>query len=143
MLIKPHIFRVRLFDRWWYGYAAAGRQPTLARSVRQLQEWFRDPVKILPKTWSSRYFRWLETPQGNLALVEIDHLDLRCWSSQPGWFWARDSKTFQKVLVRLSKVERGTTFVPSAVAQSDPQQLYLANGSTLETHLPPPSSQQH
>ncbi len=134
MLIKPHIFRVRLFDRWWFGYAVAGRQPTLARSVRQLQEWF-DPErpgwKGYPKLWCSQYWRYLETPQGQQLLVEMDHLNMG-WSSQPGWFWAKRWGG-GRVLARLSRVERGTKYAPSLVAGLDQIQPCPVSDSTWET----------
>lgn len=145
MLIKPHIFRVRLFDRWWYGYAIAGRQPTLARSVRQLQEWFgsnqpgwREP----PKTWSSHYWRWLETPWGRKVLVEMDHLNQK-WSSQPGWFWAKEYRTLRETLVRLTTVERGKVYVREHGGLSGPRPLSPVNGSTSETHSTRLSSPEH
>ena len=112
MLIKPHIFRVRLFDRWWFGYAIAGRQPVLAASVTQLQEWFGDhrPL-VMPKTWCSHYWRYLETHQGKVELVLMDHLAQE-WSSQPGWFWSRTFVGARRVLCRFSKAERGISRAP-------------------------------
>ena len=140
MLIKPHIFRVRLFDRWWYGYAIAGRPPTLAQSVTQLQEWFgpnqpgwREP----PKTWSSHYWRYLETHQGKTELVRMDHLTGENWSSQPGWFWCPTQNGKGPVLCRYSPVERGIRRAPSDAEWLSQQRLFPANGSISATRLLP------